>query len=184
MRIRAVLVFATLLSAAAVGLAMTATGAPAQPPASQDRLGPPPGPPPGRMGPGGPGGRGGIDRDLFRLDLTPAQREQVKTLMDAQRQARETYRATLQDIDKQIRAAVESGEFDAAAVRALAEKEAAAMVELRVLAAKTDADIVKLLTPEQKQALTAGRNHQQPPPDGRRRGRSAAAQIKALGSRS
>ena len=180
MRIRSVLVFATVLLAAAVGLAMATTGAPGGQSAAgqsvtQDRQGPPPGPPPdgmrrggpGRGGPGGPGGPGGIGREIFRLNLTAAQQEQVKALMDAQREATESYHTTLRDIDRQIDDAITSGEFTEDAIRALAEKEAATTVELRVQRAKTDAQIYELLTAEQKKALADAKNQQAPPRRGR-----------------
>jgi len=100
---------------------------------------------------------------LFRLDLTTEQQEQVKSLMQAEREAAQPYQETLRDINARVRKAVQAGEFDEAAVRALAEKEAAATVELRVLGAKTQAAIYNLLTAEQKKALADSDNDQAPP---------------------
>jgi Spy/CpxP family protein refolding chaperone len=129
MRIRAIVTFAVVLVSAAVGLAMTsAANSAAWEPAGQGRRadpGPPtPGPPPGRPG----AGPGGIERLLFQLDLTAAQLEQVKSLMQAQREASAPYQQALRDIGNQMRQAVESAGFDETVVRALAAKEAEATV--------------------------------------------------------
>lgn len=178
MKVRGIVTFSVMIVAAAVGMAMSSSiKATAWQPAGQSRQAAPdnrpPGPPqgapgdwrgaigdwfggPGRRGggPGGPGGPGGMmGRMLFRLDLTAEQQEQVKTLMQAEREATQPYQQTLRDVHDQLRQATQSGEFNEAAVRALAEKEAAATIELRVLGAKTQAAIYNLLTAEQKKAL-------------------------------
>jgi Spy/CpxP family protein refolding chaperone len=108
-------------------------------------------------------GPGGIGRMLFHLDLTAAQLEQVRSLMQAEREASAPYRESLRGITEQMRQAVESAEFDADAVRALATREAAATIELRVIGAKTQSAIYKLLTDEQKKALADARNDQPSP---------------------
>jgi Spy/CpxP family protein refolding chaperone len=159
MKIRGVVAFAVVLLVAAVGLAMTTASSTSDwQPAGQGRQGAPDGRPPGPP-PGSPGeGPGGIGRMLLHLDLTAAQLEQVKALMQAERDAGAPYRETLRDIDEQMRQAVESGQFDEATVRALAEKAAAASIEMRVIGARTQAAIYKLLTDEQKKALADGRD--------------------------
>jgi Spy/CpxP family protein refolding chaperone len=164
MRIRGVLAFGIVLIAAAGGLAMTTANTPGGQGAAQ-RQGPPDGPPPGPRGAGGPGD---IGRLLFQIDLTAAQLEQVKILVQADREAGASYRAVLRDLDEQVRKRVESGEFDEAAVRALAVQEAAATIELRVAGARTQAAIYTLLTAEQTKALADTRGEEPPP---RRRGR-------------
>jgi Spy/CpxP family protein refolding chaperone len=169
MRIKGVAAFLVVLLAAAVGLAMTAgNGTSGQQAATQGRQGPPDGRPPGP--PPGPGGPGEIGRLLSDLDLTSAQLEQVKSLMQAERDSGATYRLALRDIDQQIRKAVESGAFDEATIRALAVQEASAQIELRVIGARTQAAIYTLLTAEQKAALSNMRGNE-PPPPARRRGR-------------
>ena len=174
MKTRTLLIITIGLLMAVVGFAMTVSiDASAWQPAGQGRQGvmgvPPPGPRGG--GPGrGFGGPGGIGPMLFQLDLTAAQLEQVKALMQAEREASAPHHETLQGINEQMRKAVESGEFDEAAVRALASKEAAVTVELRVIGARTQAAIYKLLTDEQKKTLADFRDDQ--PPRGRR-GRGA-----------
>jgi Spy/CpxP family protein refolding chaperone len=172
MRIRAVVTFAVVLFAAAVGLAMTtATGASGWQPAEQGRQGPPDARPQGRP-PGMPGeSLGGIGRVLLQVDLSAAQLEQVKSLVQAERDAGAQFHQTLRDIDEQVRAAGESGEFDESAVRALAAREAAATIELRVIGARTQAAIYKLLTDDQKKVLADARDDQPPPRP--RRGRQS-----------
>lgn len=168
MKIRALVTFTIVLLVAAVGLAMaSATGLSAWQASDQDQQAPPVGRPPGPP-PGPPGmGPGGMGRMLFHLGLTADQQAQVKTLMQAERDASAPYHETLRSINDQMRQAVEAKEFDAAAVRALAEKEAAATIELRVIGAKTQSAIYKLLTDDQKKALADARADQ-PPPRGRR----------------
>jgi Spy/CpxP family protein refolding chaperone len=170
MRIRGVLVFTAVLTAAAVGLAMAAgdgapTAQPAQSAPQGGQAGPPQGPPPG--GPGG--GPQGIERLLFEVNLTAAQLEQVKTLVAAQREAGATYDEQLRQVGEKMRAIVEAATFDEAAARKLALQEAAAMAELRVLGARTEAAIYQLLTDEQKTALADLRDQQpaRPPRRGR-----------------
>jgi Spy/CpxP family protein refolding chaperone len=161
MKIRSVVTFAVVLFVAAIGLAMTrTTNVSDWQPVAQDRPAPPQGRPPGPP-PAMPGeGPGGIGRALFHLDLGAAQLEQVKELMQAEHDAGAPYHEALRNINGQMRAAVESGEFDETAVRALAATEAAATVELRVIGARTQAAIHKLLTDEQKKALADARDDQ------------------------
>jgi Spy/CpxP family protein refolding chaperone len=126
----------------------------------------PQGPPPPGIGPhgrGGPGGRGGLDRMVFELDLTQAQIDQVKALRDAARTASEPFEQQMRKAGDGIRAAIESGSFDEDAVRTLAAGESKANIELRVIGARTDAAILKLLTAEQREALKTMR----PPHPGR-----------------
>jgi Spy/CpxP family protein refolding chaperone len=108
-----------------------------------------------------------MGRLLFELDLTAAQLEQVKSQMEAEREAAAPYHETLRGLHEQMRAAVESGAFDEEAVRAIAVKEAAATAELRVIGARTQSAIFGLLTDDQKKAMAEARDDQ-PPPRSRR----------------
>lgn len=122
----------------------------------QDQQGRPPQPPPGGPdGPGGPGGPGGgVERMLFDLDLTSAQMEQVETLHEEFQTASKTYQDQVRKAEESIRAAIQADTFDEEAVRTLATSLASASSELRVLQAKRDAAIWKLLTTEQKAELS------------------------------
>ena len=150
---------AALLTATAAASAAAILGNSDQPAVAPQLPPPPPPPPPGRGGPG-------LDRLIFDLDLTQAQIEQVKTLRDAARSASQPYEEQMRKADESIRAAVESGTFDEDAVRALAAGQSKAMIELRVIQARTDAGILKLLTAEQREAL----KNMRPPRPGRGRG--------------
>ena len=56
------------------------------------------------MGPGGPGGPGGPMAVLRGLELTDAQREQIRAIMDAERENRPAERVA--DLDKQLQLAI------------------------------------------------------------------------------
>ncbi len=156
MRTRGALVFVVALAAAAVGMAVVAASGPAPSVqgAGDGQSAPPQGPPPG-AGRGGPGrgGPGGIEQALSQLHLTSAQAEQVKALLDSRREAEAQYQEELGQYAEQMRALIEAGTFDEDAVRALALKEAAVTVELRIIGARTESAIYQLLTAEQKQEL-------------------------------
>lgn len=174
MRIRAIVTFAIVVFAAAVGLAMTSSGGSSDwRPVVQDQQQPPDGPPPPPPGMHRRGGPGGFGPMLFDLDLTAEQIEQVRSLMKADRDASASYHEKLRNLDQQIRAAVESDSFKEDSVRALAEQEAAISVELRVLGARTQAAIDRLLTADQKKAL-ADQGGQQPRPRRGGRGHDSA----------
>ena len=118
------------------------------------------GPPPG--GRGGP--PGGIDmRILMQLDLTDAQQEQIKALLDQQRTESQPYQEQLWQAREAMQAAVEADTFDEAAVRGLAVAEGQATTELSVIRARTGAAIYKLLTTEQRAQLTELRQRRRPP---------------------
>ncbi len=151
---------AALLTATAAASAAAILGNGDQPVAAPQL--PPPPPPPPLPGRGG----AGLDRLVFDLDLTQAQIEQVKALRDAAHSASRPYEEQVRKADESIRAAVESGTFDEEAVRALAAGQSKAMIELRVIQARTDAGILKLLTAEQRETL----KNLRPPRPGRGRG--------------
>jgi Spy/CpxP family protein refolding chaperone len=161
---RTVLGFTAAVAAIAMVTAM-ATG-PAAAAGQAGQRGQMSGPPPGPRGGGGPGG---IGRMLFELNLTAAQLEQVKSLMEAERAAAAPFHEIVRGLHERMRAAVESGAFDEAAVRAIAVEEAAAATELRILGARTQSAIFGLLTDEQKKAMAEARGDQ--PPARPRRGR-------------
>jgi Spy/CpxP family protein refolding chaperone len=129
---------------------------------SQRPEGPPQGPPPGGpMGPGfgfrgpGPGGPGG-PRDglgpLADLNLTDAQKDQIKKI-------HESFGETAKQFHEQMRALNENrtdpmaGNFDEAAFRAAAEARARIQIELEVLHAKMMSQVASVLTAEQKAQL-------------------------------
>jgi Spy/CpxP family protein refolding chaperone len=108
--------------------------------------------PGGFMGRGGPAERFG-EMMLGPLDLTDAQRDQIRTIVEARRAATEplmerafTAREALQD-------AIQAQPVDEATIRARSADLAAVEADLAVSRADLQAEIAALLTDEQKAEL-------------------------------
>jgi len=114
---------------------------------SQNPQGPPPGGFGGGMGPGFPFGP--MARDL---NLTDAQKTQIKTISDSFRESEKGLRDQLRTI-RESQTDPLTGTFDEAAVRAAAEASAKIEVELQVSRAKMMSQIGAVLTAEQKATL-------------------------------
>ena len=145
-----------------------------------------PGGPGGHRGHGGPGrhgGHGGPGNMLGHLsqvlNLTDAQKAQIK-------QVEESFRESTKNLHEQLRAngggpfdAVKDGTFDEAAVRAAAQARAGVHVELEVAHARMMSQVFAVLTTEQKAKLAElhkqmQERHKQvppPPPGGEEGGR-------------
>ena len=132
--------------------------------------GPGPGGPRGR-GPGGP--RAGLA--LRALDLTDAQREQVRQLTQQHRQTRALVERAKAGREAQ-RQAVEAIPFSEEQIRAAMQALAEAQAELAVQQARLQSDIYALLTPEQQQRLQKMREER----EGRAKGRRAGLALRAL----
>lgn len=120
----------------------------------QDR---PQGPPPGgfRGGPGGPpDGLGPLARDL---NLTDAQKAQIKKIQDSTAESTKALREQLRTLHESEPDLLNGAAFDEAAVRAAAEAKAKVLVELEVAHARAMSQIFALLTTEQKTQLAAKR---------------------------
>lgn len=94
------------------------------------------------------------DMMLRGLDLTDAQKADIKALREA---AAPDMRAAMKDAfeaRKQLRELTLSGKFDQARAETLAKTGADAMAKASVLKAKTDSEVLALLTPEQRQTMT------------------------------
>jgi Spy/CpxP family protein refolding chaperone len=101
---------------------------------------------PGNFGPGGPGvfGPGGLG--LERASLTAGQREQVRAVVD---QHRDEIRGLLQRVTaarRALTAAAENGQVE----DVQAQEYGAATAALAVAHARVRAEVVQLLTPEQR----------------------------------
>ena len=99
--------------------------------------------------------RGGGPQDMVEhisreLNLTDAQKEQVKALLEAQRTTEEERHAKLDDIRKQIGAATANGQFDEAQVRTLASQQSQLMADEMVDHLRLHSKIYGLLTAEQR----------------------------------
>ncbi|MDT7780054.1 MAG: hypothetical protein QOC99_2566 [Acidobacteriota bacterium] len=112
------------------------------------------GPPPGGHGRGGPhGGGGGLGPLARDLNLTDAQKAQVKQITDS-------FEASTKPLREQLFKAGGGGPlegltdtFDEASVRAAAQSRAAVEVELEVAHARMMSQVYALLTAEQKAKL-------------------------------
>jgi protein CpxP len=116
---------------------------------SQNPQGPPPGGFGGGMGPGFPFGP--MARDL---NLTDAQKTQIKTITDSFRESDKALHDQLRTI-RESQPDPLTGTFDEAAVRAAAEAAAKIQVELEVSRARMMSQIGSVLTAEQKATLAA-----------------------------
>ena len=105
---------------------------------------------PGRHRGMGPGNR--IDRMAKKLNLTEAQKEQVKAILASEREKTEPLRQRLAENRKNLRKAIEAQPFDEATVRTLAAKQNDTRVELVVSRARARSQIYALLSPEQRES--------------------------------
>lgn len=106
------------------------------------------GPSGGRMGKGS--GRH-FARLARALDLTDAQKEQVKAILETEREKVAPLRQKLGETREKIRRAVEATPFDEAAVRSLAASQNETRTEMIVSRARVQSKIFALLSPEQRE---------------------------------
>jgi Spy/CpxP family protein refolding chaperone len=131
--------------------------------------------PGGHHGPHGPGGPGGSLLGHFSqvLNLTDAQKAQIKQLEDSFRESTKSLHEQLEKAGPgDPFDAATAGTFDEAAVRAAAQARANLHVELEVAHAKFFSQVYAVLTAEQKAKLAElhqqmqERHRQGPPPPG------------------
>lgn len=105
----------------------------------------------GHMG-GGDKMRGGdmVEHISRELNLTDAQKEQVKAAFEAQHSIEEQRHAKLDEIRKQIDAATANGQFDEAVVRPLASQQAQLQAESMIDHLRMHAKLYSMLNAEQK----------------------------------
>lgn len=97
------------------------------------------------------GKRGGHAGRLFRqLDLTDAQKEQLKTLRQTHRESTQTLREQMRLNREQLRNLSDNGGFDEAAVTALATQQGQLHAQMIVARERLKAQMFNVLTPEQK----------------------------------
>ena len=115
---------------------------------------------------GGPGPRDGLGPLARDLNLTDAQKTQIKAITDSFRESDKALHDQLRTLH-QSEPDPMTGAFDEAAVRAAAEARAKIQIELEVSHAKMMSQIAAILTTEQKAQLAAKRQQferQGPPP--------------------
>jgi periplasmic protein CpxP/Spy len=118
---------------------------------------------PGGGGPGGPGGggrRGGGPAAmglppmmLERLDLTDAQRTQVRSIMESHRTDQQALAERARDAHEKLEAAIAGTTFDENAVRNYAAEVGSVQADMAVARARVYAEVVQILTPDQQAKL-------------------------------
>ncbi|MBI2189216.1 MAG: Spy/CpxP family protein refolding chaperone [Acidobacteria bacterium] len=102
----------------------------------------------------GPGlGGPGAMLPLRQLELTDAQQQQIRELMQQHRAAVQPIMERLRVAAEAQRAAVDAAPADEGRIRAAAQQVAEVQADLAVQRARLQSDIVALLTPEQQQRL-------------------------------
>lgn len=106
-------------------------------------------PPQGGRGPGKGPGMGGPLPMLRGLNLTDAQRDQIKTLTEQRRTAGEP-RRNLMDLERQLHAAILADTPDPPKIEELKSSIAAASAQELVARIDLESRIAQILTPEQR----------------------------------
>ena len=88
-------------------------------------------------------------RLLEQLNLTDAQKKQIRTLEDNARAASQTYFEKLMVAQEQLKDITEAESFDEAQARQLLKTKAEIQTELEIIRLRTDSAIFNILTAEQ-----------------------------------
>ncbi len=138
-----------IVTGATLGLALIAGGGAAIVSAREQGPGGPMGQ--GRMGRRGPGGPGGIVPGLRALNLSDAQREQVKAVMDGHKAEFDAQVQKAGAARKALHDAVTAETFDEGGVRQKSADVAQVEADGAVLRAKVHSEVWALLTADQQQ---------------------------------
>ena len=124
---------------------------------------------------GGRGGRGfwpgGPGLALNELNLTDAQREQVREIRDRYREQIQTLSRRLGDLTAKQRQAIESVPVNETLITSATQDMTPAEVEVAIQEARNNADIWSVLTPEQQAKATKLRAERKAQVDQRRQER-------------
>ena len=145
-----------IVGAAAVALAQHTTGGPGP---FMGRGGPPP---PG--GPGGPGGRfggrggpggpmgavGPLGPIMRQIDLTDAEREQVRSIVDSHRDEMQALGERARPAHEALQAALSNETFDEGTIRARSAEVASVEADMAVAQARVYSEVFRILTPDQQ----------------------------------
>jgi Spy/CpxP family protein refolding chaperone len=112
-----------------------------------------PGGPGGRAGRGGPGGPRDLGLPLAQLNLTDAQRQQIRDLTQRRLDAGKQVQARLRAAQDARRSALDTLPVNEGAIRSTTNDLVAAETEAAILQAHLRAEIVGLLTAEQQDQL-------------------------------
>lgn len=109
---------------------------------------------PGPDGPGGPRGGApmlGLPRPLAaQLNLSDAQREQIRGIMQQHHDEAEQLGRRLGATEHALHQAVQAEAYDETAIRAAATEAAAARTDMAVFQGRVHAEVYQVLTPEQQ----------------------------------
>jgi protein CpxP len=100
-----------------------------------------------------PGGPMGLVPPLGRLNLTDAQRDQVKSIADSHKDDTQALIAHERDARQALDAAITAPQFDEGAVRTAAANLAQVDADFAVLRARVFSEVFQVLTPEQQDQL-------------------------------
>jgi protein CpxP len=98
----------------------------------------------------GPGGQGRGGFPLAQLDLTDAQRQQVRDVMQRHREDMDAVGKRLGEAHRAQRAAVETVPVNEALIRSTSQALATAQTDMALLQARIHTDMWGLLTPDQQ----------------------------------
>jgi protein CpxP len=136
-----------------------------------------------RGGPGGPfGGPGGgmfglLGPGMRELDLTDAQRDQVRGIVESHQDERKAIGDRMMTARKALQEAITADAIDEGAIKARVNEVAAVEADQAILQAKLHAAMVGVLTPEQQQKLKELRSQmEQRMKDGRARMRQPSGE--------
>ena len=139
---------------------MTAALAGAHPQNTSDGSGQPGGRGRGPMGRfGGPGGRGGPGGPMMglgpimRLNLSDAQRDQVKGIVDSHRDEHRAIGDRARSAHDALEAAVTADQFDEGTVRARSAEVSSVDADIAVAQARLRAEVLQILTADQRAQL-------------------------------
>jgi Spy/CpxP family protein refolding chaperone len=111
-------------------------------------------PGPGRFGRGGPGGPGGLaGLPLRALNLTQAQQDQIKQLVDQDRAQNRTVGQQLRTAMDAQRKAVETIPFDEGLIRSTTQALVDAQTNMAIHQARLQGEIFALLSPAQQEQV-------------------------------
>ena len=96
------------------------------------------------------GHRGGFERLAKKLNLSDAQKAQIKQIREAGKTTVQPLRENMKSIRQQMDAATADGKFDEAQVQSLATQQANIMAQLTVERERAKSQIFAVLTPEQQ----------------------------------
>ncbi|MFQ5525302.1 MAG: Spy/CpxP family protein refolding chaperone [Thermoanaerobaculia bacterium] len=104
---------------------------------------------------GGPGAARakGLRMALRHLDLSESQREEIKTIFEAEREAVEANHERMRSLANELRAQIENDPYDEEAVRAKAAALAEIGVDMAVLRARQAGQVMDVLGPDQREQL-------------------------------